>query len=931
MSDHSPRLELPYLQSAQAQKHVTHNEALRILDMVTQLAVVAFDQTIPPALPEEGEIYALGLGASGDWLGHDGELALLADGYWHFLSPQPGWMATEAGTDRIRLWTGGAWVAPAGPSFQNRPGVGINTPSDGSNRLAVAAPNTLLSHEGAGHQVKVNKASVSETASLLFQDDWSGRAEMGLAGDDDFRIKVSADGSGWTDALRINAGTGTVALSLAPLARLDLSGVAASLPVTAVDVLVYDTSRDSDGGAWRQRCQHTSWWNETLNTATRGVRREFPAVAVIVAEAARITIHDGDDPALPMWRVLDFTGYSLKATAARNGQIAVALAANGLSVLDLPGDALVVSPRFTTASTPAIVSNATNDVAMTVLPGAPADPVTGLPVPTIALATAAGVSVIRDDGSVVDIAYSTYSVAARVAFRPDGALVFSIGPSTAGQGWIHVFRRIPASDVLETNGYAKGSSDEHYTALYNAAYSLDLQWPGVWTANAAACLAPDAWGGAQGLIRLAPNPAAPAKGMLAAITASHNSGWMVGATKGAFLSSTDSAALVGSGELVTNGTFDSDLSGWSALTPETVLTQNAGRIRVASTTAGAYGKAAATVPTVIGKTYVVQLEGFAGTGSPYVYVGSSPGASNYAAFSPGAGAVTFVALAATAHITLYSSGAIGAFHSEYDNVSVRLADPDRSGGARGLVVQGTLTRTAVATGAALMGYGGWSAANYLEQPHNPALDFGTGDFCLMGWVSFTGSATQCLVARQDAGLSGARLRIETAGGSIIASSSGATLTGTLPMNTGAWGQVVYLRKDGVAQLYLNGRLHLSAADTASITNTSAKMRLGVNVNGADPFTAGALALWRIGATAPSAEQIRQIHEDEKALFQPGAQCTLHGGANAVTALAQHIETGLLHVGTSAGRSDFRGLRRIATTTTAVTAALSAAGGLIAEQ
>jgi trimeric autotransporter adhesin len=72
-----------------------------------------------------------------------------------------------------------------------------------------------------------------------------------------------------------------------------LSAIATSKEVTAVDVFVYDTSLDSDGGAWRKRTQGTSWYNETLDTATRGSRREFPAVAVIVAESDKVTIYDG--------------------------------------------------------------------------------------------------------------------------------------------------------------------------------------------------------------------------------------------------------------------------------------------------------------------------------------------------------------------------------------------------------------------------------------------------------------------------------------------------------------------------------------------------------------------------------------------------------------------------------------------------------------
>ena len=86
---------------------------------------------------------------------------------------------------------------------------------------------------------------------------------------------------------------------------LQIGEIAALVGGTAVDVFVYDTSRDSDGGKWRERTQHTSWYNEELNTATRGARREFPAVAVIVAEANKVTIYDGDDPDLSMWMVFD--------------------------------------------------------------------------------------------------------------------------------------------------------------------------------------------------------------------------------------------------------------------------------------------------------------------------------------------------------------------------------------------------------------------------------------------------------------------------------------------------------------------------------------------------------------------------------------------------------------------------------------------------
>jgi trimeric autotransporter adhesin len=221
------------------------------------------------------------------------------------------------------------------------------------------------------------------------------------------------------------------------LDTLDLNAIAASKAVTAVDVFVYDTSKDSDGGAWRKRTQHTSWYNETLNTATRGSRREFPAVAVIVAETNKVTIYDGDDPALPMWMV--FTQNTNASALIREATITCVSALNGIiSFGGNSGTAGIMSAHFiadfarkvrnaaqagptTTslfgplvnrnASTYLVGSNASleivnttvNDVAMTVLPDAPIDPATGLPVPTIAVATAGGISVIRDDGNVWDI------------------------------------------------------------------------------------------------------------------------------------------------------------------------------------------------------------------------------------------------------------------------------------------------------------------------------------------------------------------------------------------------------------------------------------------------------------------------------------------------------------------------------------------------
>ncbi|WP_135506643.1 DUF2793 domain-containing protein [Roseovarius aestuariivivens] len=93
MSDTSPVLSLPLIQPSQAQKHVTHNEALLLLDAAVQLAVADRDRTSPPALPEAGQRHIVAPGATAEWAGQDGLLALWDGGAWRFVTPLVGWRA----------------------------------------------------------------------------------------------------------------------------------------------------------------------------------------------------------------------------------------------------------------------------------------------------------------------------------------------------------------------------------------------------------------------------------------------------------------------------------------------------------------------------------------------------------------------------------------------------------------------------------------------------------------------------------------------------------------------------------------------------------------------------------------------------------------------------------------------------------------------
>lgn len=212
----TPRLGLPLLEASQAQKHVTHNEALLLIDAAMHLAVISRTFAAPPAA-SEGLRFLVPQGATGAWAGQIGKLALVQGGGWLFLTPRAGWRLWVEDERKFLLFDGAAWIDPLpAPEVTATPRLGVNTTADEVNRLSVASPATLFSHAGDDHRLKLNKNAAGDTASLLYQTGWSGRAEMGLAGDDDFRIKVSADGAGWKDAIVVERATGRVSLPNTP-------------------------------------------------------------------------------------------------------------------------------------------------------------------------------------------------------------------------------------------------------------------------------------------------------------------------------------------------------------------------------------------------------------------------------------------------------------------------------------------------------------------------------------------------------------------------------------------------------------------------------------------------------------------------------------------------------------------------------------------
>lgn len=260
--DKTSNLQLPFMAPSQAQKHVTHNDALLALDALIQLSAISQSMTLPPSSLNEGDRFIVGANGTDEWLGKDNQIAAWQDGSWMFYTPQEGWLCWVEDEDLLLVWNGNDWgSAGSGGTASTNPTslVGVNATADLTNRLSVNSPATLLNHEGSDHQLKVNKNTETDTASLLFQTGFSGRAEMGLTGDDNFHLKVSGDGSNWTDVMRVRDGF----LTIPNRPSFRASPSASQTFQNDAQNLIFDTVLENNGGHYNQS-------NSTFTAPTEG-------------------------------------------------------------------------------------------------------------------------------------------------------------------------------------------------------------------------------------------------------------------------------------------------------------------------------------------------------------------------------------------------------------------------------------------------------------------------------------------------------------------------------------------------------------------------------------------------------------------------------------------------------------------------------------
>ena len=794
---------------------------------------------------------------------------------------------------------------------------------------------------------------------------------------------------------------------------------------TAVDIFVYDTRKDSDGGAWRKRATTQSWYNEGAS-ATRGARKEFPAVAIIVIETYELVIYDGDDPNLPMWMRFEMnqlespianmgkTPFGLGFTNAHphnnlnlscvhmlNGylfiganrdantnQLQAGYDVNFISeimheYLHYPTNASAASKwrlagklidrnRTDLSDSPTSRYGAgtafrdmVNDVDMIVLPNAPIDQFSGLPVPTVALGTEEGASVVKDDGNVFDITVTNSGYTGVTQINIDDKFVY-IGFSASNLyiGGIGYAVQIPSADVSLGNiinatsnanfrwsNNSTSGSGQQSDYYINPSDSNDDDVKEMALTKRGMSFATES--GASIVL----NDQSDENGSVAFITSSFNSGYMHGDIKGAFLSDTDTTNIT-SGEILSNGDFTNGTTGW------TLQNASEGSISVSSNQLTLNNTTSSDPPVCcyqqisleVGQYYNLTSVHASGNVSVVnIATGTSNGGGTggygNVVYHDAAGSTRSATFLAT-HATMYCYIRVntnGTGTTVINSVSIRKAEEDRSvNGAfardnvSALTINGTVPKQVVATGAELVSYGPFSTSNRLRQPYNSDLNFEANDFSVMFWMYNTGSNIhQTLVGRDNREFSvdildntsyNRRFRIYA-----FNSSNGLQTFDSEddPFLPNTWTHICVNYTGGnTAAVYVNGVLNKTGTLNYDIDDTSNGLNIGCRNTGgtyAHAATGTQLSLVRISKGAPSADQVKKIYNDERDLYNENAKCTLHGTSDNVKTIAFDDSNGVLHVGTSSGRSEFQGLSRINNTTTAVTTAISASNGLVAEQ
>jgi hypothetical protein len=208
MTDATARFSLPYIMPAQSQKHLTHNQALRQLDLFLHLSVIDNAFQTPPSAPQENDAYIIPVNATGDWSGRGGQVAVWIDGLWQFFLPVIGWVVWIHSKQLTAVFNGQEWASSTSNAGKSAYDIAVDAGFQGTSTDWLAS---LAGRDGSDGRDGVNGLDGNDGANGV----------DGADGQSAYEIAVSNGYSGtqseWIASLRGDDG---VSAAAKPFARV---------------------------------------------------------------------------------------------------------------------------------------------------------------------------------------------------------------------------------------------------------------------------------------------------------------------------------------------------------------------------------------------------------------------------------------------------------------------------------------------------------------------------------------------------------------------------------------------------------------------------------------------------------------------------------------------------------------------------------------
>ena len=561
-----------------------------------------------------------------------------------------------------------------------------------------------------------------------------------------------------------------------------------------------------------------SLWNEPLNTATRGSRKELPAKRVWICTATSIFMFDGDDPSLPLWK--DFsTGLPSRGATkfgwikACNGKVWASHIAGYQAIFHLdfsndiwswegPGQGGGGTGRFagriynplltnndrvrdtapsgtfyTQSFYPSFGNIGTRDTLcadIRVYPWSEVDARSGLPIPTLAYGTLNGLVFLNGPagaGTAVFLKHELYTIVRSVCLRADGSVMYATDNGNAGR-FIVVQPEIPLQDTTQGNPF--GGDQVFFHSVPIATYGAQA---GAIIDGAANIVMDGAVANNYGLTLLDLNHQDPSKSLMAFIKAYSNTGWMNKGTRMALMGTTVQGALSGTNlcsdpNATTTTGRDASSADWKTAANSDVNTTTAGKVHFDGSGTGYFrALSGGLIPKGIGAVVRWTQTGFSGTSDTglRVHACNETGFNLHTVEAQGAATGSYFPSADGTYAAYIPAGMMEQDyrfqfykHSsdasfDIDNIEFFPVIGDLSQNLGYAKIRGVVQQVPVAAGAELtaLDFEGKNE-NYIEFEDASFLDVGAGDFSFSTWY-YSGEnagSTQYLLFAELGGNSG---------------------------------------------------------------------------------------------------------------------------------------------------------------------------------